>query len=40
VRAVSADGVLGDPAGAEPEHGQQLLEAATTVLVAQFEAWR
>jgi creatinine amidohydrolase len=40
VRAVSANGVLGDPAGADREHGQQLLEAATRALVAQLEAWR
>ena len=40
VRAVSANGVLGDPEGADPERGRAMLEAATAALVAKLEAWR
>jgi mycofactocin precursor peptide peptidase len=40
IRAVSANGVLGDPAGADPQQGEELLDAATSVLVAQLEAWQ
>lgn len=37
VAAVSGNGVLGDPTGADPDHGRHLLEAATEELV-QFVA--
>ncbi len=40
VRAVSASGVLGDPAGATAEHGHEILNALTTDLVGTIEAWR
>jgi mycofactocin precursor peptide peptidase len=40
VKAVSANGVLGDPAGADPEQGRVLLKSATAALIAQLEAWR
>ena len=34
VRAVSANGVLGDPGGASAEEGKRLLESATADLIA------
>ncbi len=37
VRGVSPNGVLGDPAGATPERGRALLEAAAAELAAQLE---
>ena len=40
VRAVSANGVLGDPKGADPDRGRAMLEAAAAALVAKLEAWR
>jgi mycofactocin precursor peptide peptidase len=40
VRAVSANGVLGDPAAADRAHGEALLQSATEALVAQLGAWR
>jgi mycofactocin precursor peptide peptidase len=39
VRAVSPNGVLGDPAGASAEEGRELLRAATEELVAIVDAW-
>lgn len=39
VSAVSANGVLGDPAGADDRRGRALLAAATEALVAQLESW-
>jgi mycofactocin precursor peptide peptidase len=39
VRAVSATGVLGDPAGASSAEGQRLLDAAADDLVATVKAW-
>jgi len=40
VRAVSANGVLGDPTGASAEHGRALLAALVDDLVATVAAWR
>jgi mycofactocin system creatininase family protein len=40
VRAVSPNGVLGDPAGATPEHGRRLLAALVDDLTAAVAAWR
>ena len=39
VRAVAANGVLGDPAGASAEEGRELLGAAVADLVAGIEEW-
>lgn len=39
VAAVSANGVLGDPAGATAVEGEQLLDQLTADLVASVEAW-
>jgi creatinine amidohydrolase len=39
VRAVSANGVLGDPAGASAAEGEALLDAATAELVTLVEQW-
>jgi mycofactocin precursor peptide peptidase len=39
VAAVSANGVLGDPAGASAEEGERLLDQLTADLVARVEAW-
>lgn len=39
VRAVSANGVLGDPSGADAVHGRQLLGAALEDLATQVERW-
>jgi mycofactocin precursor peptide peptidase len=39
VRAVSPNGVLGDPAGASADEGRELLRAASEELVAMFDAW-
>ena len=39
VRAVSPNGILGDPAGASAEEGGALLAAATAELRAFVEAW-
>ncbi len=39
VSAVSANGVLGDPTGADDRRGRALLAAATRALVAQLESW-
>jgi creatinine amidohydrolase len=39
VRAVSPNGVLGDPAGASAEEGHELLRAASEELVAMVDAW-
>jgi mycofactocin precursor peptide peptidase len=39
VRAVSANGVLGDPAGASAEEGDALLARAAERLVAMVDAW-
>lgn len=39
VRAVSPNGVLGDPAGASAEHGRALLRAAADDLAAAVAAW-
>jgi creatinine amidohydrolase len=39
VRAVSASGVLGDPAGASAAEGTELLNAALTDLDALLESW-
>ncbi|TAK70459.1 MAG: mycofactocin biosynthesis peptidyl-dipeptidase MftE [Actinomycetota bacterium] len=39
VKAVSANGVLGDPRGATAEHGEQLLTAATAALIAFVDDW-
>ena len=39
VRAVSPNGVLGDPAGASAEEGRQLLDEATERLVAAVTRW-
>lgn len=38
VKAVSPNGVLGDPAGASAEEGEAILEAAVEQLVAEIEA--
>ena len=38
LRAVSANGVLGDPAGATAEEGDALLDALTADLVATVDA--
>jgi mycofactocin precursor peptide peptidase len=40
VRAVSANGVLGDPTGASAQHGRVLLAALVDDLVATVAAWR
>jgi creatinine amidohydrolase len=39
VRAVSPNGVLGDPAGASADHGEALLEAALGALLAVVDGW-
>jgi creatinine amidohydrolase len=39
VRAVSANGVLGDPVGASADEGRRLLDAAAGELVAAVRAW-
>lgn len=39
VRAVSANGVLGDPAGASADEGRQLLGALVADLCAAVDAW-
>lgn len=39
VRAVSANGVLGDPTGASAEHGMALFDAAVTDLLRVVDAW-
>jgi len=39
VRAVSANGVLGDPTGATATEGEALLHALTADLVAAFDRW-
>lgn len=39
VRAVSANGVLGDPTGATAQEGEALLEALTADLVRCFDEW-
>jgi mycofactocin system creatininase family protein len=39
VRAVSPNGVLGDPAGASADEGLELLGAASAELVAMMDAW-
>jgi creatinine amidohydrolase len=39
VRAVSPNGVLGDPAGASAEEGHELLRAAVEELAAMVDAW-
>ena len=38
VRAVSPNGVLGDPAGASPAEGHHLLDALSADLLAHFDA--
>jgi creatinine amidohydrolase len=40
VRAVSANGVLGDPSGATADEGEALLERLTAEMLADVEAWR
>jgi creatinine amidohydrolase len=40
VRAVSPNGVLGNPAGASAEEGHELLRAASDELVAMVDAWK
>jgi creatinine amidohydrolase len=40
VRAVSANGVLGDPRGASASHGKSLLTRLTIDLVAAVDEWR
>ncbi len=40
VRALSPNGVLGDPTGATPGEGAQLLDRLTEDLVARVGAWR
>jgi creatinine amidohydrolase len=39
VRAVSANGVLGDPTGATADEGEALLDALTADLVRHFDEW-
>jgi creatinine amidohydrolase len=39
VRAVSPNGVLGDPAGASSDEGERLLEAAVADLVEAVASW-
>lgn len=39
VRAVSANGVLGDPAGASAEHGRQMLDALSQDLFDSLKNW-
>ena len=39
VRAISPNGVLGDPAGASADEGHELLRAASEELVAMVDAW-
>jgi creatinine amidohydrolase len=40
VRGVSESGVLGDPAGASAQHGEDLLAWMATWLAADISAWR
>jgi mycofactocin system creatininase family protein len=40
VRGVSESGVLGDPAGASAQHGEQLLAGMAVQLAEDIEAWR
>jgi creatinine amidohydrolase/Fe(II)-dependent formamide hydrolase-like protein len=40
VRGVSESGVLGDPAGASAQHGQQLLAGMAVQLAEDIKAWR
>jgi creatinine amidohydrolase len=40
VRAVSRNGVLGDPAGGSAAEGRRLLDALAADLIASVEAWR
>lgn len=40
IAAVSPNGVLGDPTGADPVHGQGLLEAAAEELVSIIVGWQ
>lgn len=40
VRAVSESGVLGDPAGANPQEGEALLDRLAAQLLADVLAWR
>ena len=40
VRAVSANGVLGDPAGASAVEGSDLVDALSAELLAAVDAWR
>jgi creatinine amidohydrolase len=40
VRAVSPNGVLGDPAGASAQEGRELLRAAGEELVAMVDGWQ
>jgi len=40
VRAVSANGVLGDPTGADAAQGRALLDAAVAGVVRRIEVWR
>jgi creatinine amidohydrolase len=40
VRALSPNGVLGDPAGASAREGRELLAAATRDLLATVDGWR
>jgi creatinine amidohydrolase len=40
VRAVSANGVLGDPAGASAEEGSALLDEAIADLAATLDGWK
>ncbi|MGP0027821.1 MAG: creatininase family protein, partial [Streptosporangiaceae bacterium] len=39
VKAVSANGVLGDPAGASAEEGESVLAALLSDLLARVRAW-
>ena len=39
VRAVSESGVLGDPAGAAPREGRELLDELAGQLISQVDAW-
>jgi creatinine amidohydrolase len=39
VRAVSGNGVLGDPGGANPEEGRRLLQVAADRLVDEVVGW-
>jgi creatinine amidohydrolase len=40
VRGVSESGVLGDPAGASAQHGEDLLAWMATWLAADISTWR